>query len=120
MLCTPFLEESEVILRDAYIGTLPTTLSPLHWQEFALFGVEWLPACALVCIFSCKKFVDALLSRSICFFLLFATYATFLAMQSVISFDVVFELHHIKVLRTSFFIAQIAFVRANVLCMVTL
>ena len=71
LLFTPFLEESEVILRDAYIGTLPTTLSPLYWQEFALFCVEWLPAGALVRLLLGKKLVDVPLSRSICFFLLF-------------------------------------------------
>ena len=85
LLFTPFLEESEVILRDAYIGTLPTTLSPLHWQEFALFCVEWLPAGALVCLFLVKKLLDAPLSRCICFFLLLAAYATILAVQAVTS-----------------------------------
>ena len=120
LLFTPFLEESEVILRDAYIGTLPTTLSPLHWQEFALFCVGWLPAGALVCLFLVKKLLDAPLSRCICFFLLLAAYATILAMQAVSSFVVVVELVLIKVFRTSLFIAHVASVRANVLCMVSL
>ena len=120
LLFTPFLEESEVIFRDAYIGTLPTTLSPLHWQEFALFCVEWLPAGALVCLFLVKKLLDAPLSRCICFFLLLAAYATILAMQAVTSFVVVTELVLIKVFRTSLFIAHVASVRANVLCMVSL
>ena len=81
---SPFLEESDVIFRDAYVGTLPTTLPPLQWQEFATFCVEWLPACALPCLFLCKELLDALLPRSIRFFLLFAAYATFVAMQTVI------------------------------------
>ena len=81
----PFPVESEVIFRDAYVSTCPTTLSPLYWQEFALFCVEWLPAGALVCLFLGKKLLDAPLSRSICFFLLLAAYATFVAMQAVTS-----------------------------------
>ena len=65
-------EEIEVIFRDAYVSTFPTTLAPLQWQELAPLCMEWFPAGALPCIFFGKKLLDALLSRSICFFLLFA------------------------------------------------
>ena len=41
-------------------------------------------------------------------------------MQPVISLYVVVELYHIKMLRAALFIAQIAFVRAGVLCVVSL
>ena len=117
---SPSPEESDVIFRDAYVGTLPTKLPPLQWQEFATFCVEWLPACAVPCFFLCKEFIDALFPRSIRFFLLFAAYATFVAMQAVIALNVVIELFQTKVFRTSLFIAYVAFVRAGVLCMVSL